>query len=168
MKAEETPPARRDGDPRPTRVITLLAMFRTATRLMVDELVARLHAAGYDDITPAQHLVFENIDPGGTRLTTLGQRAGITRQSITELVEALARNGYVDIKPDPSDRRAKLVVLTPAGRTLVRRAIKEIAAIESAWEAHFQRAGLGDDLKQVLTAALAERGVTEGDVPVIG
>ena len=168
MKPEETPPARRAGNPHPTRVITLLAMFRTATRLMVDELVARLHAAGYDDITPAQHLVFENIDPNGTRLTTLGQRAGIARQSITELAEALARNGYVDIQPDPTDRRAKLVVLTPAGRTLVRRAIKEIAAIESAWETHFRRAGLGDELKQVLAAALVDRGVTEGDVPVIG
>lgn len=165
MQPDKTP-TERPGTPRPTRVITLLAMFRTATRLMVDELVARLHAAGYDDITPAQHLVFENIDPQGTRLTTLGQRAGITRQSVTELAAVLARNGYVEIQPDPTDRRARLVVLTPAGRTLVRQAIKEIAAIESAWEAHFQRAGLDDDLKRVVAAALAERGVAEGDVPV--
>lgn len=164
MKPDKTPPDR-PGTPRSARVITLLAMFRTATRLMVDELVARLHAAGYDDITPAQHLVFENIDPQGTRLTTLGQRAGITRQSVTELAEVLARNGYVEIQPDPTDRRARLVVLTPAGRTLVRQAIKEIAAIESAWETHFQRAGLDDDLKRVVAAALAERGVTEADAP---
>ena len=161
-------PTEPSGSPTPTRVITLLALFRTATRLMVDELVLRLHAAGYDDITPAQHLVFENIDPQGTRLTTLGQRAGITRQSVTELTDVLAQNGYVEIRPDPTDRRARLVVLTPAGRTLVRRALTEIAAIESAWETYFKRAGLHDDLKQVLAAALAERGEAHGREPAIG
>src|SRR5690348_13899695 len=95
-----------------TRVITLIALFRSATQLMVDELIARLHAAGYTEITAAQHLVFENIDPDGTRLTTLGQRAGISRQSVTELVTALQRNGYLELRTDPSDRRARLVCLT--------------------------------------------------------
>jgi DNA-binding MarR family transcriptional regulator len=139
-----------------TRFITLIALFRMATQLMVDELIARLHAAGYTEITAAQHLVFENIDPDGTRLTTLAQRAGITRQSVTELVSVLERNGYLELRPDPSDRRARLVCLTRQGKAQVRRAIAEIAAIEAEWQESFARAGLDTDARELLRDAINE------------
>ena len=83
--------------PSADRRTTLLALVRRTNRLMVEELVARLESAGYADITPAQHLVFENIDAAGTRLTTLAQRAGMTRQTMTELVNGLARRGYLEL-----------------------------------------------------------------------
>ena len=38
-------------------------LFRQTARLMVDELVQRLHDAGYSDITAAHHPLFEAIDP---------------------------------------------------------------------------------------------------------
>jgi DNA-binding MarR family transcriptional regulator len=139
-----------------TRVVTLIALFRSATRLMVDELIARLHAAGYTEITAAQHLVFENIDPDGTRLTTLGQRAGISRQSVTELVTALQRSGYLELRTDPSDRRARLVCLTRQGKAQVRRAIAEIEAIEADWQESFTRAGLDTDARDLIRKAIDE------------
>jgi DNA-binding MarR family transcriptional regulator len=134
----------------PTRIVTLIAVVRSVARLMVDELIARLHAAGYTDRTVAQHLVFENLDPTGTRLTTLAQRAGITRQAITELVNGLRRNGYVELAPDPSDGRARLVQLTNKGRESVRVAINQIAAIEARWQENADRAGLDVNLRQLL------------------
>jgi DNA-binding MarR family transcriptional regulator len=143
-----------------TRVSTLTALFRSIARLMVDELIDRLDAAGYGGITAAQHLVFENIDPEGTRLTTLGARAGITRQSITELVTGLERNGYLELRPDPSDGRARLVCLTAEGKALVRRAIAEIAAIEAGWQESFTRAGLDIDLRELLKNAVGEHAIT--------
>lgn len=109
-----------------TRTITLISLFRTTSRRMVDELIERLHAAGYSDMTAAHHPVFENIDPEGTRLTVLATRAGLSNQSAGELVEALERRGYVERRPDSTDGRARLVVLTRKGRTLVRQAISEI------------------------------------------
>ncbi|MQA88173.1 MAG: winged helix DNA-binding protein [Streptosporangiales bacterium] len=84
---------------------------------MVDELVERLQAASYDDMTAAHHPVFENIDPDGTRLTVLAARTGMTHQSTGELVQTLERCGYLERSTDPSDRRARLVRLTPRGRT---------------------------------------------------
>jgi hypothetical protein len=45
-------------------------------QLMVAELVERLNAAGYPDISAAAHPVFENIDPNGTRLTELAREPG--------------------------------------------------------------------------------------------
>jgi DNA-binding MarR family transcriptional regulator len=140
-----------------TRVITLIALFRETAALMVEELVERLHGAGYRDHTAAHHPVFENIDRDGTRLTELAARAGMTHQSMGELVQTLERRGYLERRPDPSDGRATLVTLTRHGRQAARRAIAEIAEIEAAWLERFRQAGLDVDLRAMLEAALRER-----------
>jgi DNA-binding MarR family transcriptional regulator len=140
-----------------SRVVTLIALFRETARLMVDELVERLHAAGYRDHTAAHHPVFENIDREGTRLTVLAARAGMTHQSMGELVRTLEHRGYLERRSDPSDGRATLVLLTAHGREAARRAVAEIAEIEAAWLERLRRAGLDADLRAVLEAALRER-----------
>jgi DNA-binding MarR family transcriptional regulator len=140
-----------------SRVVTLIALFRETGRLMVEELVERLHAAGYRDHTAAHHPVFENIDREGTRLTVLAARAGMTHQSMGELVRTLERGGYLERRSDPSDGRATLVLLTAHGRAAARRAVAEIAEIETAWLERFRRAGLDADLRGPLQAALRER-----------
>jgi DNA-binding MarR family transcriptional regulator len=83
-------------------------------------------------------------------LSTLAQRAGMTRQAMTELVNALRRNGYLELRPDPSDGRARLVHLTSRGKDAVRVAISEIAAIEARWQETATRAGLTVDLREFL------------------
>jgi DNA-binding MarR family transcriptional regulator len=132
------------------RRITLIALFRSAAQAMVEELVERLAAAGYADLPPAYHPVFENIDRGGTRLTVLAARAGVTHQSMSELVAVLERRGYVERRPDPLDGRARLVCLTERGREMIRVALREIAAIEAAWLDGIDRAGGGRDLRRAL------------------
>jgi DNA-binding MarR family transcriptional regulator len=79
------------------------------------------------------------------------------RQSMGELVQALEARGYVRRAVDRSDRRARLVRLTPKGRRAVRRAIEEIAEIESAWLERFGRAGFDVDVRRMLEAGLRER-----------
>jgi DNA-binding MarR family transcriptional regulator len=139
------------------RVVTLISLFRRTSRLMVDELVERLRAAGYEDTTAAHHPVFENIDPGGTPLTVLAARAGLTHQSMGELVRTLEQRGYLERRPDPADARVRLVRLTRKGRQAARRAIEEIAAIEAAWLERYRAAGLDADLRELLAAGLRER-----------
>jgi DNA-binding MarR family transcriptional regulator len=46
----------------------------------------------------------------------LADRARMTKQSMTELVAHLERQGYVERVPDPADGRAKLVRATYRGR----------------------------------------------------
>src|SRR5512147_1029917 len=53
---------------------------------------------------------------GGRRLTDLATVANMTKQAMGEFVADLANAGYVTVSPDPADRRAKLVSLTPEGR----------------------------------------------------
>ena len=121
---------------------------------MVDELIARLEAAGYRDINAAFHPVFESVGPGGTRLTELAARAGMTHQSMGELVKALEQRGYVERRSDPTDGRVRLVCLTSKGRQLVRRALQEIQSIEDVWNRRFETAGFAG-LRTALEAALA-------------
>ena len=140
--------------PRPTRIVTGLTLMRHGAQLMVDELVDRLHAAGYIDITASHQAVFENIDRDGTRLTVLAQRSGITHQSMGEIVHALERGGYVTRRPDPTDGRARMVVLTAKGRRLVRQAVLEIGQIEARWHSLFRAAGYDIDLRALLEPAV--------------
>lgn len=139
----------------PGPVATIISVFRTAAALMIEDLVAGLHAAGYLDLSPAHHVVFENLDPGGTRLTELAARAGVTHQSMSELVSGLAQRGYLERRPDPGDRRARIVHLTDKGKRMARRAVKEMAAIEAEWRERLVGAGLNGDIVESLSKALA-------------
>jgi DNA-binding MarR family transcriptional regulator len=144
------------ADPESTQVVTLIGLFRRTAQLMVAELVERLNEAGYPDLSAAAHPVFENIDPGGTRLTELAARTGMTHQAMGELVTTLEERGYVERRADPSDGRARLVCLTARGRRVVRDALREIADIEASWSAYWRAAGLRADLRPPLHHAIRQ------------
>jgi DNA-binding MarR family transcriptional regulator len=62
-------------------------------------------------------------------VSTLAERAEMTKQAMGELVAYLEERGYVDRVPDPSDRRAKLVRTTDKGRevyAIVRELVPEL------------------------------------------
>ena len=73
---------------------------------------------GFTDIRIAHGAVFRNISREGSRVTELAARAGMTKQSMAELVAHLHRAGYVELEPDPGDRRSKLVKLTSRGQAV--------------------------------------------------
>jgi DNA-binding MarR family transcriptional regulator len=75
--------------------------------------------------------VFGNITAGGTRLTDLAAWAGMTRPSMAQLVDELEADGLLERRPDPTDGRAKLVHLTPAGWDAIRAGRAIIARIEA-------------------------------------
>lgn len=135
------------------RHITLINLFRRVNRLLAGELYDRLYEAGYTDVSRASQAVFENIDRQGTRLTVLAARADMTHPSMNELVNELERQGYVERRPDPSDRRAKLVCLTDQGRRAARDALAIQAQIEADWCA---RTGIDIDWRAALSSGLAE------------
>lgn len=56
---------------------------------------------------------------GPMRLTALTATEQLTQPAMTSLVSRLERDGLVERRPDPSDRRAVLVTLTAAGAELV-------------------------------------------------
>ena len=54
------------------------------------------------------------------RLTELTATEQVTQPAITQLVTRLERDGLVERRPDPTDRRAVLVHITADGRAIVR------------------------------------------------
>jgi DNA-binding MarR family transcriptional regulator len=92
-----------------------------------------LHEAGYTDLRPAHANVLQFIDERGSRIQDMASRAQVNWQSMAELVIDLERLGYVIRKPDPSDRRAKLVFLTERGRELTPLAISAMREKEDQW-----------------------------------
>jgi DNA-binding MarR family transcriptional regulator len=82
-----------------------------AHKLLNERIREGVIAAGHP-IRPAHAAVFVNIDRSGSRLTRLADKAAMTPQAMGELVDDLARLGYLERAPDPADRRAKLIMLT--------------------------------------------------------
>ena len=68
------------------------------------------------EITPAQARALGVLTRhGAIRLGALSEHLHIAPRSATEVVDALEERGLVERHPDPADRRATLVALTPRG-----------------------------------------------------
>lgn len=97
----------------------------------LEELLRRLHAAGYDDLRVAHLAVFQHLDPAGSRVTDLAAKAQMTKPSMAYLVEYLEEAGYFERVPDPSDGRARLVQPTARGWRQFEDALNIIAEMEA-------------------------------------
>ncbi|MFE3444857.1 MarR family winged helix-turn-helix transcriptional regulator [Nocardia sp. NPDC059180] len=129
---------------------SVLKLLTLATRAVERELNRELHAVLGGDLRPAHYAVFRYLDPAGSRVTSLADAAGMTQQSMGELITHLERQGLVERLVDPADRRARLVVLTESGRQALELAADRIRRIEDEL-----RAQLGAGEFDVLRAGLA-------------
>jgi DNA-binding MarR family transcriptional regulator len=127
-----------------------LLMF-IAARSAANRIFEAVQQSGFDDVTIAQSRLMMGVDPGGTRLSVLAERAQIAKQTATALVDKLERAGYVERVPDPTDGRARLVRLTARAEAAIPRARAEEDRIEQEWRAH-----LGPKRMQQLRDALTE------------
>jgi DNA-binding MarR family transcriptional regulator len=89
----------------------------------------------------------------GVRLSDLAEALRIAPRSATEVVDGLAERGLVERRPDPADRRAVQVALTPAGRALL---VEVDAARADALQELFTRLSTDDraELSRLLRALL--------------
>ncbi|QGA40699.1 MarR family transcriptional regulator [Burkholderia glumae] len=60
----------------------------------------------------------------------LAERSFITPQSANEVVKTMESNGWVTREPDPANRRIVLLLLTPAGKALLKRCNESVDQIE--------------------------------------
>ncbi len=86
------------------------------------------------DITSAQSMLFADVSLAGSRQADLARRLGVSRQAVNELVRGLETQGLVELIPDPTDARAKLVRPTAAGRKSIQVALDIFAERESGLE----------------------------------
>jgi DNA-binding MarR family transcriptional regulator len=120
------------------------------------ELSKRVAATAFADIRASHGCVFGNIDPDGSRLTDLAERAHMTKQSVGEVTSDLEQRGYIERVPDPSDGRAKIIRLTERGREAQAIGRGLIDDIERDWGERFGAERIAA-LREALEAITAER-----------
>ena len=101
------------------------AILVAAARAHTGAVMERLALRGYADFPFASASLLWIMDESGTRSTLLAQRAGVTKQAMSQLVRAMERQGYLEQVPDPGDTRAKVIRMTPRG-TAVKAACVEV------------------------------------------
>jgi DNA-binding MarR family transcriptional regulator len=104
-------------------------------RYMEDRIFRAIQDAGFDDWTLAQVRVFQRLAPDGLRLTDLADQAQMSKQSAGVLVDQLERLGYVRRVPDPTDGRARLIVIEERGRRAAEVAMATSTEILAEWTA---------------------------------
>jgi DNA-binding MarR family transcriptional regulator len=109
------------------------ALLRIPFQTIVARIENGLNARGFTDLRPAHFAIFQLIEPEGTRITDLAERAQITKQSMSALVDHVEACGYVERLPDPEDRRARIVRLTQKGQALDAAARQILAEAEAKW-----------------------------------
>jgi DNA-binding MarR family transcriptional regulator len=107
-----------------------------------EELYRRFTAVGFGDIRPGHGCVFGNIDPDGSRLTDMAERARMTKQSVGEVATDLERRGYLERLPDAADGRVKIIRLTDRGREAQRVGRELIDEIERDWADRYGEADI--------------------------
>jgi DNA-binding MarR family transcriptional regulator len=117
----------------PLNQVPLAGLLDFASEAMLAEFRGELEQEGYGDIRPTHGCVFRFVREEGMRLTDLAVYAGMTKQSVGEVVDDLAARGYVERFPDPADRRAKLIRLTAKGRQAQAAGFGLFAQIEARW-----------------------------------
>ena len=125
--------------PQPKQTVNTVALLGRAYSLLGFRIVDGVVGAGFPQ-KPAHSAVFAQIDPDGSRLTDLARRANMSPQAMGELVDELEQLGYVVRRPDPTDRRAKLIILTEKGEACIAAGLATI-----------------DDIEQKLTDRLGDR-----------
>jgi DNA-binding MarR family transcriptional regulator len=119
----------------PQRANALSKLFLTRTRVCVSR---------------TEVGVLRILSAGPRRITELAAEERVTQPAITLLVNRLQERGWVERIPDPSDRRAVLVSLTPAGEEVFERLRAEYRAL-----LHEEMATLEDSEVQTLAAAVS-------------
>jgi DNA-binding MarR family transcriptional regulator len=109
--------------------LNTVSMLGQAYSLLGFQIVDGVVGAGYPQ-KPKHSAVFAQISLEGSRLTDLAHKANMTPQSMAEIIDELVELGYVVRRPDPADRRAKLIVLTRRGRDAVAAGRQTIEGIE--------------------------------------
>jgi DNA-binding MarR family transcriptional regulator len=107
----------------------LLRAFRAVT----SHVEAHLRHLGHGDVRAGHAAVFTNLDPDGTRIVTLAQRADVSRQAMSLLVRELEESGYLVASPDPGDGRASLVRLSAKGEKFCALAAEIVLQVEAEW-----------------------------------
>ena len=99
-----------------------------ASHALKTELTAALEDLG---VSPRGHHVLATARQGSYTQTELAQTVGLDKTTMVVTLDELERLGLAERRPSASDRRARIVAVTPAGEAKVREAEAIAARIQA-------------------------------------
>ena len=101
-------------------------LLRTAKRML--GAFAEYFAA--HGLSPGRYAVLMALDVQRPSMTPsqIAERLGVTRPTMTGLVDGLVRDGLIAYHADPADRRRKAIALTAAGEALLDVVVPDVFA----------------------------------------
>ena len=128
-------------------------LLQLALRDFQTRCAEKLHARGYTQLSATHLTILSYIDPVGTRIVTLAERAGMTKQSMGDLIRELEAHGYIERSPDPHDKRAVIIKMVTSNTTFLTDAYNIIAEIQAEYAAALKASGV-EQLRSLLKALL--------------
>jgi len=123
------------------RAHSLGRLLHRAFRRYHDAALESVRSKGHPELTLGHSMVLPHIEREGSRLTEIAERAGMTKQSASEVIGTLAELGYVKRAPDPLDRRAQRITFTRKGEQFLLAAHEAKAARELEMDERLGAAG---------------------------
>lgn len=108
-------------------------LLRLVYQHYAQDIDAALREAGFGDIRPAHANVFPFVPPEGISVSGLAELARVRKQTMAQAVGQLERMGYAERRPDPDDRRSRLVFLTGRGESVKPVTHAAAARVEERW-----------------------------------
>jgi DNA-binding MarR family transcriptional regulator len=115
----------------------LIALIDRANRALQADMVQTGHRRGHPELKPAHNSVFGTLQEEGSRAADMAARAGITRQSMGEVIREMVGLGILEMREDPEDRRAKLVTYTDHGSWVAKDGYEHLIELEERFVEEF-------------------------------
>ena len=108
-------------------------LLRLLHQHYAQDIHAALQEAGFGDIRPTHANVFPFVPAEGITVSELAELARVRKQTMAQAVDQLERMGYVERRPNPHDRRSRLVFLTERGAAVKPVTHATAARVEEHW-----------------------------------
>ena len=108
------------------RAADLIFLLSQAAHALTTELTAELEGVG---ITPRSHCVLTHALEGDLTQIKLAERCALDKTTMVVTVDELEKAGLAERRPSPSDRRARIIAVTDAGRDKVAQADRIVERI---------------------------------------
>lgn len=124
-------------------------LLQRAARHYSEQALAKLEAYGHQGLSLFHTTLISYLDIEGTQISTLAERAGMSKQAMGQVAKELEERGYISRIPDPIDKRAVRLQFTEQGYRFLQDAYQVKVDIEAEYTAILGAEGM-KQLKQLL------------------
>jgi DNA-binding MarR family transcriptional regulator len=100
---------------------------------LAQDIRAAFAASDWHGLRQSHFRVLSGVPAEGVTITELAERVSMTKQGCGQFVAQLCETGHLATRPDPKDRRSRIVVRTPLGRRTMHRVIARTEQLERIW-----------------------------------